>query len=102
MNPYEEGRIYKGSIVDQTVCTRERGGGDDVQIALSVQITARLKDDNNPGGGTEECASHERQVTITLPTNDQERLRMAVRDVARLGFDHDDVAMLHPEHPQFV
>jgi hypothetical protein len=102
MSVYEEGNVYKGSITDQTVCTRERDGEVEVQIPFTVRITARLKDENNPGDGSEECPQHERQVLITIVENDADRLRMALRDLERLGFADDDISRLHPEHPQFV
>jgi len=102
MSEYEEGRVYCATLTDQAVCTRERDGEVGVQLLFGVRILARLKDDNNPDDGVEECASHERQVLITIPANEPQRLHMAMRDLERLGFADDDVTLLHPDHPQFV
>jgi hypothetical protein len=41
----------------------------------------------------------EREVWITFPANDENRLRIAISHMERLGFTDDDISRLHPEHP---
>jgi hypothetical protein len=66
---------------------------------LTTKILARLKNNKNPGDGTEPCPELERDVRITFAEDDYDRLRMAVRQLEQLGFADDDISRLHPDHP---
>jgi hypothetical protein len=93
-NTYQEGRIYEARIIDQDVCTST----DRMQVILTICIQAALRDDPTPEASTEECPEGEREVWITLDPNDQDRLRMALNNLERLGFHDEDINRLHPEH----
>jgi hypothetical protein len=94
---YEEGRVYQAKVVDQMLAKNPEG---ELQLVLGVRILAGLKNDRNPGDGTVECPQQEREVSVTFVEDDDNRLRMAARDLKRLGFPDDDISRLHPDHPQ--
>jgi hypothetical protein len=94
---YEVGQVYRGGITDQVLA---RSARDEVQLILTVSLTGKLKNEKDPGEGTEPCPLTEREVRITFIDDDGQRLRMAVRDLERLGYDDDDVSRLAPDHPR--
>jgi hypothetical protein len=95
---YEEGGVYQAKVVDQMLT---RNGDGELQLVLGVRILTRLKNDRNPGDGTVGCPQQEREVWVTFVDDDEQRLHMAARDLERLGVPDDDIAKLHPDHPQF-
>jgi hypothetical protein len=94
---YEDGQVYKAKVIDQLVT---RNDNQEPQLVLGIKISAKLKNNKNPSDGSEECQQLEREVRITIVEDDYDRLRMAVRDLERLGFADDDITRLHPEHPE--
>lgn len=94
----QEGRIYQGLIVDQLLSASKK---DEARLILTVKVTGVLKNDKNPADGVEPCGPQECEVWITIPNDDVNRLRMALRDLERLGFADDDISRLHPDHPDF-
>jgi hypothetical protein len=97
---YQDGKVYQAQIIDQVV-TKTNSEVPQVALVLQVKIKAKLKNDKNPGDGTEACPQLEREVRITFVEDDYDRLRMAVQNLERLGFADDDISRLHPEHPGF-
>jgi hypothetical protein len=93
---YEDGQVFKAQIIDQMVTYNPKG---EAVVLLTVKVLAKLANDRNPGDGTVPCPQRERLVWLALPEDDDDRLRMAVRDLERMGFADDDVSRLHPEHP---
>jgi hypothetical protein len=72
-----------------------------MRVVLTVRVTSEWKDPQDPAAGSEPCPPKEVEVWLGLPGDDDKRLRMALRDLGRLGFNDDDVSKLHPDHPQF-
>jgi hypothetical protein len=97
--PYEEGKIYLATIIDQGLA---RSVNRETQLLLTVRIRARLKNERNRADGAEACLEAERELRVTFAEDDEQRLRMAVRDLERLNFPGDDISLLDPEHPQHV
>jgi hypothetical protein len=101
MNPnaeaaFEDGQVFRARVIDQTLA---KNHNDEPQLVLTVKLLARLKDPQNPADGAEECPQLEREVRISFVADDEERLRMAARDLERLGYTDDDISRLHPDHP---
>jgi hypothetical protein len=94
---YEDGKAYKAKVVDQMLSINAKG---EAVVILTVRVLAKLANDRNPGDGTVPCTQRERQVWIALGADD-DRLRMAIRDLEKLGVVDDDISRLHPEHPDF-
>jgi hypothetical protein len=95
---YQDGHVYLAKIVDQKVAMSGRG---ELQVILTILILAQLKNEANAAEGTVPCAQAEREVRITFVADDQQRLRMAVRDLERLGFGDTDISRLDPLHPEY-
>jgi hypothetical protein len=99
--PPEENHVYFGHIVDQTV---QMVKGDPCVI-LTIKPHERLRDPHDPSAGTEPCERQECDVRITLSADDDNRLRIAIRDLDRLGYwaqAGDDHTRLHPDHPDVI
>jgi len=96
---HDDDDVRLARVTDQTVTVADKG---DTRIILTVHLLARPEDAQNPTEHTDDGAPQECEVWITLPADDDRRLAMAVRDLDRLGFVGDDVARLHPDHPQTV
>src|SRR5262249_28967934 len=94
----EGGNVYKATIIDQLLARSPRG---ELQLVLTVKITAKLRDGKKPSEGHDECPPQEQEVLITF-AEDKGRLHMALRDLERLGFSDSDVSKLHPDHDEFV
>jgi hypothetical protein len=94
---FEDGAVYQAKVIDQMV-TRNRD--DDLVVIITVALVGKLRNPKNPSDGTEDCPRAEKEVWVAFVDDDENRLRMAVRDMERLGFTDDDVSRLHPEHPQ--
>jgi hypothetical protein len=90
---------YQGRIIDQAYLTPS---GDEVRIVLTVCIDARLKNEKVAADGAEECPRLEREVWITFGPTDDWKLERAISDLERLGFDSNDLSLLHPDHPEHV
>src|SRR5262249_14491812 len=88
-----------GAVIDQALA---KSANREAQLLLTVRIQARLKNERNRADGAEPCLQAEREVRVTFAEDDEQRLRMAVRDFERLGFPADDISLLHPEHPDHV
>src|SRR5262249_26994751 len=93
---YEDGQVFKAKVIDQML---SKNHDEEPQLVLTVKILAKLKDPRNPADGTEECPQLEREVRVTFVAEDEDRLRMAVRDLDGLGYTDDDISRLHPDHP---
>src|SRR5262245_39274322 len=96
---FQDGKVYRAKVVDQLIT---KSYNDELQLVLGIKLLAALKNSKNTSDGTEECPQLEREVLITFVEDDSERLRMAVRDLERLGFDDSDITRLHPDHPNHV
>jgi hypothetical protein len=91
----EDPVVFKAKIIDQALATSGRG---ETQLVLTVMLVACLMNPKNPDDGADPCRPQEHEVLISFPEDDEQRLRMAVRDLERLGFEDVNVDRLHPEH----
>jgi hypothetical protein len=73
-----------------------------MQLILTVKVLGKLRNERNAAEGVEPCPPAEVEVRITFAEDDEQRLRMAIRDLQGLGFTHDDISLLHPDHQNFV
>jgi hypothetical protein len=89
--------VFSARIIDQALAETADGNA---QLVLTVRIYAKLHDPHDPAAGSTECKPHERDVLITFVDGDDARLRMATRDLDRLGFSGNDILELHPDHPE--
>jgi hypothetical protein len=89
--------VFCAQIIDQGMASTADG---DLQLVLTVRIHCELNDPQDVSAGVKECAPLEREVKLTFIADNDNRLRMAVRDLDRLGFSGDDICQLHPDHPQ--
>ena len=95
----KEGVIYKARIVDQVVTEPAGEDGLVMTLVLTVRILANSRTTMTRAGPTLECDEQERDVLIRIVGDDEDSLRMAIKDLERLGFADDDVSRLHPDHP---
>jgi hypothetical protein len=93
----QENRVYKATIIDQTMVTTEQG---DTRVILTVRRTAKLKDGRDSAAGNEPCTPKEVEVWITLAADKETQFRIALDNLERLGFQDEDVTRLHPDHPE--
>lgn len=96
----ETAAVYAGRVIDQTVVESADTG---LRLVLTVMLSAALNDPEDRAAGTGPVDSpREVEVWLTLPLDNEQRLKIAVDHLNRLGFEHDDVSRLHPDHDQFV
>ena len=91
--------VYAATILDQTLVDGTRRG---TCVILTVSIAGQLRDHRNPAAGTIASQPEEREIWISLPDDDDERLAWGLRDLERLGFDGNDIGRLHPDDPDAV
>jgi len=97
--PQAASTVFKAKIIDQMVAVTTEG---DTRVILTVRVHAQLKDAQDLASGAEPCPAKEHDVWLNIPSDDEPRLRMALRDLERLDFNDDDVSRLHPEHAETV
>lgn len=94
---HEDGAIYRATICDQTM-TKNLDG--DPQVVFTTRIDGKVRSGVNEDGQVDPIDVFERDVYLTF-SKDEQKLRIAVNQLERLGFDDTNVAKLHPEHPEF-
>jgi hypothetical protein len=93
---YADNTVYRARIIDQSLTHSATGH---LQVILTVLILARLADGEDLDSESIACPEREEhEVWITIVPDDDNRLRMALRDLDRLGFQGDDIRRLHPDH----
>lgn len=95
---YEDGAVYQAAITDQMV-TRNKNG--ELQVVFTTRISAKVRDGLSQVDDPEPIEAFERDVFLTL-SDDNEKLRMAMDHLDRLGFHEADISKLHPDHSEFV
>jgi hypothetical protein len=89
--------VYRGTICDQTVRTNSN---HELQVVLTVTVDAAVHSDQSGNAVTDPVDPVDRYVYLTISSN-EDRLRIAMQQLSRLGFNHDDLARLHPDHEEF-
>jgi hypothetical protein len=90
---FQDGQLFRGSICDQLLT---KNMNHDVQVIITVQIDARVLDEQDLRALVE-IPRFEREVYLTiLPGTEQGRI--AERNLDRLGVDEADIKRLHPDH----
>jgi hypothetical protein len=93
----ESGGLYGGEVTDQLLATGKAG---EIQLILTVKVTAVVKDEKAPSESAVPCLPQEAEVWLNFSETEEDRLRMSLRHLERLGFVDADLSKLHPEHPQ--
>jgi hypothetical protein len=60
----------------------------------------KLVDPRDRSAGTVPCPAEECEVWITLALDNDTQLRIALENLKKLGVAEEDIARLHPEHPE--
>ena len=97
-NVIENGAVYQAKIVDQIV---SRNRHDELQVVFTTEVSGKLTNERDPNCPVESVGTFERDVYLTF-SGEEQRLRMALDHLKRLGFDESDVVKLHPDHPESV
>jgi hypothetical protein len=93
----DPGGLYAGEITDQFLAPGKSG---EVQLILTVKVTAVVKDVKAPTESAVPCPHQEVEVWLSFSETAEDRLRMSLRDLERLGFMEEDLLKLHPDHPE--
>ena len=91
-----DGTMYAATVVDQLVTTDRSG---EVQVILTVETTARVTDEQSPADSHAPCPPGEREVWLSFPAADENRLRIGLMHLARFGVAPAELNRLHPDHP---
>ncbi len=98
----KEKSVYQGRVTKQVLTH----GKDDVPyLTISVRLEGELSNSRKPDAGMLDCPKIEADVLLILQEDNEERLGYVANDLARLGFESDNLELLNPEakgHISFV
>ena len=96
-NQHELGELYAGEVTDQLLAPGKSG---EVQLILTVKVTAVVKDEKAPSESAVPCPNQEAEVWLTFSETNEKLFRVSLKHLEQLGFADPNLLRLHPEHPQ--
>jgi hypothetical protein len=96
---FNANHIYRGTVTRQITNVDQKGVPF---VALYVKLDGMLVDLRNPDSGYLPAPPAEVEVRLRFDENNTQHMEYSVEDLARLGFEDEDLSKLDPAHPEHV
>lgn len=102
IRPFKEKHVYAGTVTNQELTFSK----DDMpRLIITVSLTGELMNRFKPSAGLLDCPKVQAEVFLSFPTDNENQLKISAEALKGLGFESDDLNLLHPDtkgHVSFV